>query len=107
MRKKFLTPILVLLLASCAAPSDSTDYPSIASADDRWGVGVTDPVFVSLAECEDDPSVESAVQSADMPSSRLGFRLKAGASETDAVRIADCVAPLLSNGELAIVSPDA
>ena len=107
MRKMLLMPALVLLLASCAAPSDPRDYPRIASADDRWGVGVTDTIFASLAECEDDPSVESAVQSADMPSSRLGFRLKAGASEADAVRIADCVAPLLSSGELAIVSPDA
>ena len=107
MRKKFLIPLVILLLASCATPSDSSDYPRIASTDDRWGVGVTDPVFESLAECDDDPSVESAVQSADMPSSRLGFRLKAGASETDAVRIADCLAPLLSSGELAIVSPGA
>ena len=107
MRKRFLTPALILLLASCAATSDPKDYPRIASADDRWGVGVADPVFASLAECEDDPSVESAMQSGDLPSSRLGFRLKAGASETDAVRVADCVARLLSGGELAIVSPDA
>jgi len=96
-----------VLLAACAAPFGPTEYPRIASADDRWGVAVTYPVFSSLAECEDDPSVESAVQSADMPSSRLGIRLKAGASETDAIRIADCVAPLLSSGELTIVSPGA
>lgn len=105
MRKLALAPVLVMLLAACAASSSPTDYPRTAFADDRWGVGVSFPVYSSLGGCEDDPSVESAVQSADMPSSRLGFRLKAGASEADAVRVADCVVPLLSSGELTIVSP--
>ena len=100
MRKRAVVPILVMLLAACAAPSGPTDYARTASADDRWSVGVSDPVYSTLAECEDDPSVELAVLSADMPSSRLGFRLKAGASEADALRVADCVAPLLSSGEL-------
>lgn len=107
MKKRALAPLLVVLLAACAEPSGTTEYSRIASADDRWGVGVTYPVFSSLAECEDDPSVESAVQSADMPASRLSIRLKAGASETDAIRIANCVAALLSSGELTIVSPEA
>ncbi|MGY4543632.1 hypothetical protein ACVWY0_003572 [Arthrobacter sp. UYNi723] len=105
MRKRALAPVLVMLLAACVAPSDPTDYPRTASADDRWGVGVSYPVYSSLAGCEDEPSVELAVQSADMPSSKLGFRLKAGASEADALRVADCVAALLSRGELTIVSP--
>jgi hypothetical protein len=105
MKKRAVAPILVMLLAACAAPSGPTDYARTASTDDRWGVGVSYPVYSSLAECEDDPSVELAVRSADMPSSRLGFRLKAGASEADALRVADCVAPLLSSGQLTIMSP--
>lgn len=105
MRKRAVVPILVMLLAACAAPSGIPDYARTASAGDRWSVGVSYPVYSSLAACEDDPSVELAVLSADMPSSRLGFRLKAGASEADALRVADCVAPLLTSGELTITSP--
>lgn len=106
MGKQPLAPMLVVaLLAACAAPSGPADYPRTASTDDRWSVGVSYPVFSSLDKCEDDPSVEIAVQSADMPTSRLGFRLKSGASEADALRVADCVAAFLSSGELTIMSP--
>lgn len=105
MRKRALAPVLIVLLGTCAAPSGPTDYPRTASGDDRWGVGVSYPIYSSLAGCEDDPSVESAVQSADMPSSRLAFRLVSGASEADAIRVADCVSPLLSSGELTIAVP--
>lgn len=105
MRIRDLSPLLVVWLAACAAPSDSANYARTASADDRWGVGVSFPVYSSLAACDDDLSVESAVQSADMPSSRLGFRLTAEASEADALRVADCVATALNSGEITIMYP--
>jgi hypothetical protein len=104
MRKQTLIPLLVVLLAGCA-PTAPTDYPRAASADDRWGIGVSFPVFESLDTCEDDPSVESAVISADMPSSNLGVRLKAGSSETDALRVAECVDQALTSGDITIFSP--
>ena len=106
MRKRALAQILVVvMLAACATPSGSPDYPRTASTDDRWSVGVSYPVYSSLDKCEDDPSVDLAVQSADMPSSRLGFRLAEGATEADALRVADCVAAFLDSGELTIMSP--
>ena len=104
MGKPGLAPMLVVaLLAACA--SGPADYSRTTSTDDRWSVGVSYPVYSSLDKCEDDPSVEIAVQSADMPTSRLGFRLQSGASEADALRVADCVAMFLSSGELTIMSP--
>ena len=53
MRKRSVAPTLVMLLAACAAPSGPTDYARTVSAGDRWGVGVSYPVYSSLAECED------------------------------------------------------
>lgn len=105
MRKQLLVLSAGLLLVACAEPSGKGDYPRTASADDRWGVAVSFPVYPSLNGCDADPSVESAAQSADNPSSRLGFRLKAGASEADALRVADCVAAVLSSGDLTVISP--
>jgi hypothetical protein len=105
MRNQLSVLLAGVLLVACAAPSGTGDYPRTASADDRWGVGVSFPVYSSLNGCDEDPSVESAVQSADMPTSRLGFRLKAGASEADALRVADCVVAALSSGDLTVISP--
>jgi hypothetical protein len=104
MRKQISTPLLVVLLAACA-PAAPAGYPRAASADDRWGIGVSFPVFESLDTCEDDPSVESAVMSADMPSSHLAVRLNAGSSEVDAMRVAECVDQALTTGDITIFSP--
>lgn len=104
--KRALAPALVMLLGACSAPPDPGKYTRTASTDDRWNVAVSYPAYSSLAGCDDDPNVESAVQSADMPSSKLGIRLKAGSSEADALRIADCVAAALSSGELTIAAPE-
>lgn len=67
MRKQIITPLLVVLLAACAP----ADYPRAASADGRWSFAVGFPVYESLDTCDDDPSVESAIMSADMPTSHL------------------------------------
>ena len=105
MRKSGLTLFLAVLLAACA-PAAPADYPRAASADDRWGVGVSFPVYESLDPCEDDPSVEKSVITADMPTSRLGIRLDAGSAEVDAVRVANCVDQALSSGKVTILSPE-
>lgn len=88
----------MVLLAACA-PSAPADYPRTASADDRWGVGVSFPVYESLDPCDDDPSVEKSLITADLPTSRLGIRLNAGSAEIDAVQVANCVDQALSKRE--------
>jgi hypothetical protein len=104
MRKQMFTALLVVLLAACA-PVAPADYPRVALADGRWGVAVSFPVYEFLDTCEDDPSVESAIISADMPTSHLAVRLHAGSSEADAVRVAECVDHALTSGEITIFSP--
>lgn len=105
MRKQIFAPLLVVLLAACA-PAAPADYPRAASADGRWSVAVGFPVYESLDTCADDPSVESAITSADMPTSHLAVRLHAGSSEADAVRVAECVDhALITSGEITIFPP--
>lgn len=107
MRHLVLISSLLLLLSACAAPQPS-EYVRTISAGDRWGVGAEYPVFATTAAgipCEDDPSVEIAVESADLPTSHLGFRLIAGASEADALRVAACLEEALSSGKISISSP--
>lgn len=93
--------------SSSASTSTSTSriYDRISGEDDRWGVGVLHPRFEGSNTCHEDPSVDLAVQSADMPSSRLGIRLSDGSTEADALRIAECLARELSSGEISITSP--
>lgn len=105
MRISGLTPFLAVLLAACATAAPA-GYPRVASADDRWGVGVSFLVYESLEHCEDDPSVENALVTADLPTSHLGIRLNAGSSEVDAVRVASCVGQALSSGKVTILSPE-
>jgi hypothetical protein len=108
MRGLVLILSLLFLLPACAASPQPNEYMRTISADDRWSVGVEHPVFATSAAgtaCEDDLSVETAVQSADMPSSHVGFRLIAGASEADALRVAACLEESLSSGTISISSP--
>lgn len=106
MQKRALTPLLVVLLAACGQ-SATSDYPRSASQDDRWGVGVGFPVFESTDNCSADPSVERSLMTADMPTSRLAIRLNAGASEADALRVADCLHEAMSRGDITILVPRA
>lgn len=102
MRKQIFIPLFVVILAACAPPGD---YPRAASADDRWNIAVSFPIYESLNACEDDPSVERALVSADMPTSHLAVRLNAGSSEADAMRVAECVEQALTSGAITIFSP--
>jgi hypothetical protein len=58
-----------------------------------------------LGECHDDPSVETAVVSLDMPSSSYGLRLVPGSTEAEALRLADCLADARTSDEITISSP--
>lgn len=94
---------LPLLLSACAAPQPS-EYERTLSADDRWGVGAKYPVYAEMP-CKGDSSVEIAVQSADLPSSHLGFRLTSDATEENAIRVAACLEEHLDSGKVSISSP--
>lgn len=106
MRKLALIPALTMLLASCAIQPNNS-YERSSSEDDRWGVGANHPKYSSIESCEKDPSVETSVLSADMPSSHLGLRLVTGSTENDALRIANCLKSALSEGTIWISSPKA
>ena len=88
---KSLSPVLALLLAGCAG-SQAGSFQRSISEDDSWNVGAIHPRYDSLSPCDEDPSVERAVVSADLPASHLGIRLVPGSTEEDAVRIAECLA---------------
>ncbi len=111
---------LILLLAGCSGSflggndrvvGDGNDrvvgggYDRVVGRSGAWGVSVVKPRVDSLGECQDDPSVESAVLSMDMPSSGYGLRLVPGSAETDALRVADCLADA-GAGKITINSPD-
>ena len=103
------TPLLLLplaiLLAGCAGPSGG--YQRVDGGSDAWGVSVADPRVDSLGDCHEDPRVETAALSADMPSSGYGLRLVPEATETDALRLADCLAGAGAGagGRISISSP--
>ena len=101
---RLIFPVLALLLASCAGPP-SDRYHRSASHDGSWNVGATHPRYESLSPCDHDPSVETAVVSADLPPSHLALRLLPAATEEDAVRVADCLRLALTGGEIWIASP--
>ena len=95
-----------LLLAGCAAAGPSSDaYKRSTSHDGSWNVGATHPRYDTLAPCDEDPSVERALVTADLPSSHLGIKLFPGSTEEDAVRVSVCLAETLTSGEIWISSP--
>lgn len=104
--------VLTAVLTGCAsvsepeqAPVSSGSYARETGEDTSWSVGATDPRYESLSPCSEDLSIETSVQSADMPSSRLGMRLVPGSTEADALRIADCLATALTSGKVWISAP--
>ena len=95
---------LILLLPGCSG-SFAGGYDRVVGDSDAWGVSVADPRGDSLGECHDDPSVETAALSMDMPSSAYGLRLVPGSTETDALRVADCLADARISDTITISSP--
>lgn len=105
-RKLLIPAALVLGLGACgASPGVPSSYERSVSSDNRWSVGAHNPEYASLNDCDHDPSVETAVVSADQPSSKLGLRLVEGATEDDALRIAKCLESALSAGKIWVSEP--
>lgn len=109
MRRWTLAPIigsaLVLSVVGCGsggAPADPNTPKS-----DRWNLGVRGQRSGPYSQCFDDPSIEEALQSADLPSSHLGITLVGSATAEDAQRIADCLKQTLKTGEVSISGPGA
>jgi hypothetical protein len=96
-------PVIVLLAGGCS--SVGAEYIRVVGGSDAWAVSAAQPRVDSLGECHDDPSVETAVLSADMPSSVYGLRLVSGSTEADALRLADCLAEARASDEITINSP--
>ena len=96
---------LIVLLTGCTGSLDS-GYERIAGGSDAWGVSAAEPKNDSFGECHDDPSVETAALSLDMPSSSYSLRLVPDATETDALRLADCLADARTSESITIHSPD-
>ena len=99
-----ICPLLAMLLIACAG-SPSSSYDRRSSEGGSWGVSVVNPRFESPTACHEDPSVDMALQSADMPSSHLGVRLKPDSTEADALRVAECLSTALTSGEINVSSP--
>jgi hypothetical protein len=95
--------LLTLALGSCAQiPKDVNIATGTA---DRWLVGVSGPRSGGIDGCLEDPIIEEAIESANLPSTHLGIKLRESAKEEDARRIADCLKRGLKSGDVSIVSP--
>ena len=95
---------LILLLPGCSG-SFAGGYARIVGGSDAWNVHVADPRVDSLGECHDDPSGETAALSIDMPASAYGLWLSPGSTETDALRLAHCLADARTSDTVTISSP--
>lgn len=105
---RFITATVVTLLlvtTGCSALIQPSMLATETGESDRWVVAVSQPRFDGEELCGQDPSVESAVVSADLPSSNYGIRLKSEATEVDATRIAECLQDALVSGEIGVFSP--
>lgn len=92
----------VLLLTGCAGVSE----PQLVEGDGAaWSIGVAEPRFAGDERCDSDPMIDTAVMTADMPSSGYGITLVAEATEEDAQRVADCLRDALTSGTITISSP--
>lgn len=89
-------------VVGCAGVSEPTvvDGPG-----QMWSVGVSDPRFSGDERCDGDPSVDTAVMTADLPASGYGITLRTDATEDDALRIAGCLRDALTSGAITISRP--
>lgn len=90
-----------LMLGGCGL----SGYERMVGEGEYWWVGAMHPRYDSIDACTEDAQVSEALHSLDMPSSRLSLRLAAGATEEDALRIADCMVANLSAGDVWIQAP--
>jgi hypothetical protein len=95
--------LLTLALGSCAQVPNEVNIATGIS--DRWLVGVSGPRSGEIDRCVEDPIIEEAIESANLPSTSLGLKLQEAAKEEDAKRIADGLRRGLNSGDVSIVSP--
>jgi hypothetical protein len=96
--------LLPLTLGSCGAMQGEANISPGAS--NRWHVSVLGSrESASIEHCLEDPLIEEAIQSADMPSTHLSIKLLETATQKEAERIADCLRPKVGSGEVTITSP--
>lgn len=95
--------VLPIALGSCAVGPGDADVTSGTS--DRWMVGVTGPRSGVIDPCMEDPIIEEAIASANLPSTHLSIKLRQAAKLEDAERIADCLRQGLKSGDISIKSP--
>lgn len=120
---KAILPLIALLalMTACgtvAAPVESQPSPEPsargatidlldAATGDVWQVAVLRPSPIPPGACAEDAAVDTAVMTADLPASRVGYTLLAGSTETDAMRVAECVQQGIESGEITITPPAA
>jgi hypothetical protein len=93
---------LVLTLSSCAS-----GRPIAGDSHGARSVVVLNPVWESgFDECINDDAVETAIQSADLPVSRISLALKDDATAEDAKRIVDCLRSRLQEGTIELNGED-
>lgn len=88
--------ILLFAMSSCASGhSDAVDPQGARS------VVVINPVWKSgFDECIDDDAVKTAIQSADLPASRISLTFKEDANTDDIKRVVDCLRSKLQEGTM-------
>jgi hypothetical protein len=94
-----------MMVTGCNASVTSYGYERSVGEGEFWWVGAIDPRYESVDACTDDPRVSLALQSADMPLSRLSLKLEPGATEDHAMKLADCLAANLTSGDIWIQAP--
>lgn len=95
--------VLPIALGSCAVSPGDADITSGTS--DRWIIGVTGPRSGVIDPCMEDPIIEEAIASANLPSTHLSIKLRKAGKKEDADRIADCLRQGLKSGDISIKSP--
>lgn len=96
------TVMMAGIIAGCAGVSEPTVVDGPGQV---WSVGVSDPRFAGDERCDADPSIDTAVMTADLPTSGYGITLRADATEDDAQRIAECLRDSLTSGAITISRP--
>ena len=87
------------------SPSAATIEILDAAMGEEWQVAVLHPSPLPPDACAEDAAVDSSVMTADMPASRVGYTLASGSTESDAMRVAECIQQGVDSGEITITPP--
>jgi hypothetical protein len=88
--------ILLFTLSACASGE-----PVARDVRGTRSVVVLNPVWnAGFDECINDDAVKTAIQSADLPASRISLTLKDGVNADDVKRVVDCLRGKLQEGTI-------